>query len=150
MGGQRRQVRRQRLGGTGSGRCRGANAESVAADKTPAADGAQEAPGTEAGDPFDEIDFNAFFNDYLDPGPHTPFAMEVIDRPSFETFLSQPTTLTDHLLWQLSLSLASETVSNTVEAVIGNLNEDGYLTSPLEEVAAASGLRSGRRKRRCV
>ena len=115
------------------------SAESGAADKTPAADGAQEAPGTEAGDPFDEIDFNAFFNDYLDPGPHTPFAMEVIDRPSFETFLSQPTTLTDHLLWQLSLSLTSEMVSGTVEAVIGNLNEDGYLTSPLEEVAVASG-----------
>ena len=114
-------------------------AEPEAADKTPAADAAPEPAAAESGDPFDEIDFNSFFNDYLDPGPHTPFAMEVIDRPSFETFLSQPTTLTDHLLWQLSLSLASEPVSATVEAVIGNLDEDGYLTSPLEEVAAASG-----------
>ena len=102
---------------------------------------AESAPDTvaESSDPFDEIDFNSFFNDYLDPGPHTPFAMEVIDRPSFETFLSQPTTLTDHLLWQLSLSLAGETVWDTVEAIIGNLDEDGYLTAALEEVAAASG-----------
>ena len=59
--------------------------------------------------------------------------------PHSETFLSQPTTLTDHLHWQLSLSLASEIVSDTVEAIIGNLDEDGYLTTPLEEVAAAAG-----------
>ena len=113
--------------------------ESGTADKAPAAENSPEASSTETGDPFDEIDFNAFFNDYLDPGVHTPFAMETIDRPSFETFLSQPTTLTDHLHWQLSLSLASEIVSDTVKAIIGNLDEDGYLTTPLEEVAAAAG-----------
>ncbi len=113
--------------------------ESGTADEVPAAENSPEASSAEAGDPFDEIDFNAFFNDYLDPGVHTPFAMETIDRPSFETFLSQPTTLTDHLLWQLSLSPANETVSDTVEAIVGNLDEDGYLTAPLEEVAATSG-----------
>ena len=47
--------------------------------------------------------------------------------------------MTDHLLWQLSLSPANETVSDTVEAIVGNLDEDGYLTAPLEEVAATSG-----------
>ncbi len=51
-------------------------------------------------DPFEEIDFGSFFQDYLDPGYRSP-ASEVIERPSFENFLSRPSTLTDHLMWQL-------------------------------------------------
>src|SRR5579872_4473365 len=49
-----------------------------------------------AADPFDEIDFGSFFDDYLDPGYKSPTA-EAIDKPSFETFLSSPVTLYDHL-----------------------------------------------------
>ncbi|MEZ5395061.1 MAG: hypothetical protein R2724_19880 [Bryobacterales bacterium] len=59
---------------------------------------------TEPGDVFNEIDLGQFFEDYLDPGPRGP-APEVIDKPTFETFLSSPVTLTDHLFWQLSLAL---------------------------------------------
>src|SRR2546426_492334 len=51
---------------------------------------------TNTQDPFDEIDFGSFFEDYLDPGYRSP-AAEIIERPSFENFLSNPTTLTDHL-----------------------------------------------------
>ena len=40
-------------------------------------------------DPFDEIDFGSFFDDYLDPGYKSP-ASESVEKPSFETFLSQP------------------------------------------------------------
>ena len=36
-------------------------------------------------DPFEEIDFGSFFDDYLDPGYRSP-AAEVIDKPSFENF----------------------------------------------------------------
>ncbi len=52
-------------------------------------------------DPFEEIDFGSFFQDYLDPGYRSRSEMEEIERPSFENFLSKPTTLTDHLAWQL-------------------------------------------------
>ena len=44
---------------------------------------------TPATDPFDEIDFGSFFDDYLDPGYKSP-ASESVEKPSFETFLSQP------------------------------------------------------------
>jgi len=47
-------------------------------------------------DPFDEIDFGSFFDDYLDPGYKSP-ASESVEKPSFETFLSQPQTLPDYL-----------------------------------------------------
>ncbi len=78
-------------------------------------------------DPFEEIDFGSFFQDYLDPGYRTHSEMEEIERPSFENFLSKPTNLTDHLAWQLgALSLRSE-VREAADLIIGNLNEDGYL-----------------------
>jgi RNA polymerase sigma-54 factor len=86
-------------------------------------------------DPFDEIDFGSYFQDYLDPGYRTASNFEELDKPSFEQFLSQPSTLTDHLLWQLgSLTLRDE-LRTTAELIIGNLNEDGYLTASSEELA---------------
>jgi RNA polymerase sigma-54 factor len=85
-------------------------------------------------DPFEEIDFGSFFQDYLDPGYRTHGEMEDIERPSFENFLSKPTNLTDHLAWQLgALSLRRE-VREAADLIIGNLNEDGYLIASDEEL----------------
>src|ERR1700731_2180718 len=95
----------------------------------------EETPITaEKKDPFEEIDFGSFFQDYLDPGYRTRGEMEDIERPSFENFLSKPTNLTDHLAWQLgALSLRPE-VREAAEQIIGNLNEDGYLIASDEEM----------------
>lgn len=91
-------------------------------------------------DPFDEIDFGSYFQDYLDPGYKTASNFEEYDKPSFEHFLSAPSTLTDHLLWQLgSLTLAVE-VGVAAELVIGNLDGNGYLTASDEEMAEALGI----------
>jgi RNA polymerase sigma-54 factor len=85
-------------------------------------------------DPFEEIDFGSFFQDYLDPGYRTHSEMEDIERPSFENFLSKPTNLTDHLAWQLgALSLRRE-VREAADLIIGNLNEDGYLIASDDEL----------------
>ena len=85
-------------------------------------------------DPFEEIDFGSFFQDYLDPGYRTHSEMEDIERPSFENFLSKPGNLTDHLSWQLgALSLRPE-VREAADQIIGNLNEDGYLIASDDEL----------------
>jgi RNA polymerase sigma-54 factor len=89
-----------------------------------------------ATDPFDEIDFGSFFDDYLDPGYKSP-ASESVEKPSFETFLSTPLTLGDYLRSQLSVSLVSDAVREAAESIIGNLDEDGYLFASLEEIATA-------------
>jgi RNA polymerase sigma-54 factor len=89
-------------------------------------------------DAFQEVDYGSFFQDYLDPGFKSP-AAEDVDRPSFENFLSRPASLADHLQWQLSLSVADDAVRDAAISIIGNLNEDGYLTATLEEVAQAGG-----------
>ncbi len=91
---------------------------------------------TPSADPFDEIDFGSFFDDYLDPGYKTP-ASESVEKPSFETFLSQPVTLPDHLRSQLSVMVLDEGVRDAAESIIGNLDEDGYITATLDEIASA-------------
>jgi len=92
-------------------------------------------PGeTTTTDPFDEIDFGSFFDDYLDPGYKSP-AAEPSEKPSFETFLSSPQTLPDYLRSQLSLVILDEEIRDAAETIIGNLDEDGYLIASMEEMA---------------
>jgi RNA polymerase sigma-54 factor len=89
-------------------------------------------------DPFDEIDLGDYFDNYLDPGFKSP-ASENIEKPSFETFLSSPVTLSDHLRSQLALVTMSDGVRDAAEEIIGNLDENGYLTATVEEIAAGGG-----------
>jgi len=91
-------------------------------------------PASEKKDPFDEIDFGSFFQEYLDPGFRSPGDMEEIERPSFENFLSKPGNLADHLRWQLGSIPMTSAVREAAEEIIGNLNEDGYLLATDEEL----------------
>src|SRR5215469_4340152 len=105
-------------------------------DRATSATNAEEppVPAEEKKDPFDEIDFGSFFQEYLDPGYRSPGEMEDIERPSFENFLSKPSTLTDHLMWQLGALSLSARVREAAELIIGNLNEDGYLIASDDEL----------------
>lgn len=90
-------------------------------------------------DPFEQIDYGSFFDEYLDPGYRTQMPSEVIEKPAFENFLAKPSTLCDHLHWQLNLSLVPRNIADTILSLIGNLNEDGYLTATLEEITTTGG-----------
>jgi RNA polymerase sigma-54 factor len=85
-------------------------------------------------DPFEEIDFGSFFQEYLDPGYRSSGEMEEIEKPSFENFLSKPGNLSDHLLWQLGAISVRPAVHQAAELIIGNLNEEGYLIASDEEL----------------
>jgi RNA polymerase sigma-54 factor len=99
--------------------------------------GAAEAPEPTPADSFNEIDFGSYFQDYLDPGYRTQPEYEESDRPSFENFLSQPTTLSDHLAWQLGSLSVEPSLHEAALFIIGNLDEDGYLTISNDELAEA-------------
>ncbi len=108
-------------------------------------------------DPFDEIDLGSYFREYLDPGFKTGTSFEDYEQPGFEQFLTQPGKLSDHLSWQLGALTLSPEVRAAAELIVGNLNEDGYLTASDEELAAAlesGGLADGfstvQAARRCV
>jgi RNA polymerase sigma-54 factor len=53
--------------------------------------------------------------------------------------ISQPQSLQDHLLNQLKLSGLSEQDQQTGELIIGSINDDGYLTTSIEDLAQSTG-----------
>lgn len=93
---------------------------------------------SQAADSFDEIDFGSYFDDYLDPGYKSP-ASESVEKPSFETFLSSPVTLSSHLEEQLALMILSDHIRDAADTIVGNLDENGYLNETLEDLAAPGG-----------
>ena len=87
--------------------------------------------------PFDEVDFGSYFQEFLDPGFRTSSSFDDPDKPSFEHFLAATSNLSDHLLWQLGALSLTPQQRFCVEVIIGNLNEDGYLTASDEELIDA-------------
>src|ERR1700741_1755465 len=97
----------------------------------------EKVPEKPEANPFDEFDFGSFFSQYLDAGAERSAGSERedIERPSFDKFLSSAQNLADHLTWQLSVSICTETVRKIADGIIGNLDENGYLTATLDELA---------------
>ena len=122
----------------------GPDFEALAAAESGLQDGTGASAATDASeikpekDPFEEIDFGSFFDDYLDPGYKSP-ASENVEKPSFETFLSSRVTLADHLNSQLAVLVIPEAVRDAADNIIGNLDDNGHLTTPLEEIAESGG-----------
>jgi len=90
----------------------------------------------EKNDTWDDADYEYFFGDYLDDGyrPRTP--TEVKELPPIENTLSTSASLADHLMWQLSVQTDSDELREIGSAIIGNLDDDGYLVASVEEIAS--------------
>ena len=56
--------------------------------------------------------------------------------PSYEQTVAKQTSLQDYLLWQLALCGFTEGEKAIGRIIIGNLDDDGYLRTPLSEIAA--------------
>jgi RNA polymerase sigma-54 factor len=95
----------------------------------------EEKPSEKKADSWDDQDYEYFFGDYLDDGyrPRTP--TEVKELPPIENTLSTGQSLSDHLLWQLSMQTDEPLIREIGEAIIGNLDDDGYLVATVEELA---------------
>ena len=87
-------------------------------------------------DTWNDADYEYFFGDYLDDGYRSRVPMEVRELPPIENTLSTTPSLTDHLDWQLSMQATTDLQRAIGEAIIGNLNDDGYLVASVEELAA--------------
>jgi RNA polymerase sigma-54 factor len=87
-------------------------------------------------DSFEEIDYDAYFQDYIEYG-YNPRMSEEHEEFPIENTLTRPPNLTDHLTWQLSMSDASPRIKEIGAFIIGNIDEDGYLRATNEEVSAA-------------
>ncbi len=91
---------------------------------------------TDKGDAWDDADYEYFFGDYLDDGYRSRTPSEVKELPPIENTLSTAASLSDHLLWQLSLQTDDEKLKEIGAAIVGNLDDDGYLVASVEEIAA--------------
>ncbi len=121
--------------------------------ENPILDDGQEAPeeppesenAEEAADSFeeklDQIDMESYFEDYL--GDYQPRyekeAYDPSDQFSFESILTKPETLQDHLEKQLGLLPINEVGFEIGIEIIGNINDAGRLTMELEEIAERGG-----------
>jgi RNA polymerase sigma-54 factor len=76
----------------------------------------------------------AGFQDYLDDG-FRPHFSENREAVSLENTISRTASLWDHLNWQASLTFFDPEDRELAEKVIGDINEDGYLSSAVEEMA---------------
>jgi RNA polymerase sigma-54 factor len=90
-------------------------------------------------DSFEEIDYDAYFQDYIEYGYNPRGMGEEHEEFPIENTLTRPPNLTDHLTWQLSMSDASPRIKEIGAFIIGNIDEDGYLRATNEEIAAAGG-----------
>ena len=93
-------------------------------------------PTTERQDTWDDKDYEYFFGEYLHEGYRPPVPREIKELPPIENTLSTTSSLADHLLWQLSLRTSDDLRRDIGAALIGNVNEDGYLVASLDEIAA--------------
>jgi RNA polymerase sigma-54 factor len=98
-------------------------------------DGAMEA----AADKLADIDWQSYAEAY----PQTSYAGSgggEEERRSFEATATKRESLQDHLSWQLQLSSMPAEDQLASSWVIGNIDDNGFLQSPTEEIARQSGV----------
>src|SRR5215213_9332569 len=88
-------------------------------------------------DSFDEIDYDAYFQDYIEYGYNPRGMGEEHEEFPIENTLTRPPNLTDHLTWQLNMSDAAPRIKEIGAFIIGNIDEDGYLRASNEEIASS-------------
>lgn len=83
----------------------------------------------------DTFDAEALFEKLFDSQPSIPNMREEREGPSFEATLTATPSLLDHLMWQLEMTELDGN-ADIVQAILGNLDDDGYMRANIEEVAA--------------
>jgi RNA polymerase sigma-54 factor len=86
----------------------------------------------------DDKDFEKYFKEYFD-NRFRSYSIEKKEAPAYENFVSKSTTLWDHLNWQANLTFFNDDEKEIARYIIGNVNEDGYLTVSLEEISKEMG-----------
>ena len=102
----------------------------------------EEAPQGEAEQEFSEnsLKWDEYLDDDMDWGREQGSSQAASeDLPSYEQTLARSTSLVEHLLWQLSLVSVSGEEKQIATIIIGNLDDDGYLRTSLEEIGVIAG-----------
>lgn len=87
--------------------------------------------------PPDDVDWDAYLSEYNTGWAESP--SEPVETPPFENITASKTSLSSHLTWQLNVSNSDDVQKEIGTHIIGNLNDDGYLDIPLEEICRITG-----------
>jgi RNA polymerase sigma-54 factor len=93
-----------------------------------------------AKDSFDWEQYSESFNTTSSSSPNMKESGSPDDLPSYENMVSKSQSLQEHLEWQLRMeSLTPEELDYALE-LIGNIDDDGYLEVPVDEIIDRSKL----------
>jgi len=81
-----------------------------------------------------EFDWENYLDTYNAPG-HEAQRFNPEDLPNYENMVTNPTTLSDHLLWQLHMTQLTDEEEQIGCDIIEALDDNGYLTLSAEEIA---------------
>jgi RNA polymerase sigma-54 factor len=104
---------------------------------------------------IDQIDWKEFAENYSNDSHGSTSAGSGGDddddrRPAIENIMVKRTLLPDHLMWQLRLSDLSEPEKEIGALIIGSLDQDGYLTLSVDEVAFLANVWPDTARVECV
>ena len=85
-----------------------------------------------------EVDWEAYLQDFNSSPDYVPMLSREV--PSLEATLRSETSLAEHLLWQLSLTVHDDLEKHIGTYLIGNIDDDGYLQCQTEEVTMIFGV----------
>lgn len=88
---------------------------------------------------LDEPSLEEILTHYFDDSPDQ-WSQEPKEPVPLENILSKGPSLWDHLYWQANLTFFNEEEKTISSHIIGNINEDGYLTTSVEEIASSLGV----------
>ncbi|MFQ5960555.1 MAG: RNA polymerase sigma-54 factor, partial [Candidatus Methylomirabilales bacterium] len=119
--------------------------EELLEDPRLAGEASGDASGDEEGQPEEDrladFDWESYLEDSSDY--RREFPREEVERWSPEERLTRPRSLGDHLLFQLHLSTSDLALIQWATEIIGNLDENGYLTMDPEELRGKTSADQG-------
>jgi RNA polymerase sigma-54 factor len=86
----------------------------------------------------DDVDWESYLAEYNTTG-RTESTYEQREAPSFENIKSTKTNLYSQLMWQLNMSNLEDDQREIGVNIIGNLDKDGYLDIPIDEISRITG-----------
>ena len=93
-----------------------------------------------AKDTFDWESYSESFNSSSSSSPNMKEATSPDDLPSYENMVSKSQSLQEHLEWQLRMESLEADYLNFCLDLIGNIDDDGYLEVPFDEIVARSNI----------
>ena len=89
----------------------------------------------------EDVDWDVYLSEYNTGWADSPY--EAKEIPPFENITPDQTNLYSHLMWQLNMGNFNDVEREIAVHIIGNLNDDGYLKMPIEEMSRITGHTQG-------